>query len=90
MSEKFTVRKEPAKAEDITPEWVEGVKLALIRDNMKCRRGPDSSIEIESKNGLGWCLLNLPGETSYFVSKSERDIVFNLLLAPPIPKPPAP
>lgn len=71
------MKRNPAKAEDITPEWIAGVRDALVRDGQRVRRGPDSSIEVESKNKLGWCLLNLPGETCYFVTKDDRDVIFN-------------
>lgn len=74
----YAPKKSPVFAADIKPEWVAQVRETIVRDGHKIRRGPDSSIEVSGTGG-GWYLLNLPGETSYFVNKSDRDEIFEKL-----------
>lgn len=79
MSEQFTIKKTPATAADITPEWIANVRATIVRDDHKVFKGPDASLEIlDGTNGKKY-LLNLPGETCYFVTKADCDLIFDQL-----------
>lgn len=80
MSEKMKPLRTPAKASDLTPEWLQSVRANIVQASYELRAGINSSIEIKQiRPPYDWMFLNLPGEVTSFVSDAERDQVLEYL-----------
>lgn len=88
----------PATAADIRPEWIAQVREALQRDGQAARAGElhapapagelldgrvAFTIEVQSINTGLWQPLNLPSNTIYFATASDRDAVLEQLWRAP-------
>jgi hypothetical protein len=82
MSQSFTPQIPPARAADLTPEWIAGVRAAIQRDGHAVRGGfPDITIEIQTINQPEtWYRLNLQTNTGLFATEQDRDTILDQLV----------
>lgn len=71
----------PMRAEDITPEWIEVVRVIVKRDGYAGRMSPHRPvIEFKSLTNNRWDLLGLPNGAVEFVSYEDRNLIFKKII----------